>query len=167
MVNHIFSVTCNSPLDLNVITWLQMVEMIPLYQGITVYTVMTSEFTTRDLRQIMMSRRLRRLFIKISRQSLAPNLSVARVRVWWECCPIWHRILKLYTWVELVVSYLYHLSICCLKPLILFKVTGGWSWSQLTLGDGGVHPGQVTNSSKGWHIGTKNRSCSHSHLRTI
>ncbi len=41
---------------------------------------------------------------------------------------------------------------------------GAWSQSQLTLGEGGVHSGQVSSSLQGWHI-EKNHSRSHSHLR--
>ncbi len=39
-----------------------------------------------------------------------------------------------------------------LSSLILCRVSRGYSHSQLTLGKGGIHPGQVTSSSQGWYI---------------
>ncbi len=42
-----------------------------------------------------------------------------------------------------------------------------WSQSQLTLDEGGLHPGQVTSSSHCWCMETNNNSLSHSNLRAI
>ncbi len=38
---------------------------------------------------------------------------------------------------------------------------GGWSQSQLTLGEGEIHPGQVASSLQGWHKERNNHSRSH------
>jgi len=51
-------------------------------------------------------------------------------------------------------------------PLILIRVAGRWSRSQLTLGEGRVHPGQVASPSRA-HIETDNHLHSHSHLWAI
>ncbi len=44
---------------------------------------------------------------------------------------------------------------------------GGWSQSQLTWGEGRVHPGQVASSSQGSHKETNKHSRSYSHLWAI
>lgn len=44
---------------------------------------------------------------------------------------------------------------------------GHRGWSQLTLGWGKVHPGQVASLLQGWRIMTKNNSHSHSHLPQV
>ncbi len=43
---------------------------------------------------------------------------------------------------------------------LLCRVIGGWSQSQLTGGEGWIHPGQVTSSSQGW------QTTIHAHIHT-
>ncbi len=70
--------------------------------------------------------------------------------------------------IWLKVSVLLYLNI--IQSFILVtaypfaELQGGWSQSQLTWGEGGVHSAQVASSSQGWHIETNNPSRLHSHL---
>ncbi len=109
--------------------------------------------------------RIRVLYLK---QLFSTSFWVYSSELWikamWDSCPL---IIKILIWLDCAFVLegggrkVRSFTIC--NRLSFLGSGGGWSQSQLTLGEGRVHPGQVTILSQGWHIETNKYSHSHSH----